>query len=94
MVKSMVRDNTHGNTLWQRKPVSNPPDVRKVDVGTVPAVFSADVVGNGRTVWAGFDGERVICVAATADEARRKWRLLMARKREGEERGRSGNLDT
>jgi hypothetical protein len=46
----------------------------------VPAVFNADAVGNGMTVWAGFDGKRVVCVAATADEARQKWRTFMARK--------------
>jgi hypothetical protein len=44
--------------------------VRKVAVSAVPAVFHADAVSEGKNVWAGFDGESVVCVAATADECR------------------------
>jgi len=48
--------------------------VRKVDVSTVPAAFHADAVTRtGRTVWAAFSGERVICIGATADECRRSY---------------------
>jgi len=49
--------------------------VRKVDVSTVAAVLNPDMVSrNGRTVWAGFDGERVVCLADNADECRALWR--------------------
>jgi len=45
--------------------------VRKVPAESVP--YGDSISRNGRTVWAGFDGERVVCAAATADECRVKW---------------------
>jgi hypothetical protein len=48
--------------------------VQKVDASTVPAVFQADAISRADKVWAGFDGERVVCVGATADECRAKYR--------------------
>lgn len=55
------------------------PDVRKVPADSVP--FGEDICRRGTSVWAGFDGDKVICVEATAVEARRKWRDYMVKKR-------------
>src|SRR5450432_1601974 len=45
-------------------------------------------ISHNKTLWAAFDGERLVCVAATADDARRKYRearkALMPPNRHGE----------
>jgi hypothetical protein len=46
-------------------------DVRKVPAETVP--YGTDISLNGRTVWAAFHEDRVVAVAASAKEARRKY---------------------
>ena len=33
--------------------------------------YGDSISRNGQTVWAAYDGERLVCVAASADEARR-----------------------
>jgi hypothetical protein len=50
----------------------HPPTIRKVPVDSVP--YGASISTNGRTVFAAYDGERLVCVAASATEARRKYR--------------------
>ena len=59
------------------------PNVRKVRADSVP--FGTDICTRGNGVWAAYDGDVLIAVAATADEARKKWRVLMARRREREQ---------
>lgn len=44
--------------------------VRKVPADSVP--YGTDISRNGRTVWIALDGARVVCVAATSEEVRRK----------------------
>lgn len=53
--------------------------MRKVPASSVP--HGESITRNGKTVWVGLDGERVICVAATAGEARRKWTEIHIRRR-------------
>lgn len=54
-------------------------DIRKVACDTVP--YGDCISRNGRTAWAGYDGDgTLVCVAATADEARRKYLDVMARR--------------
>ena len=68
----MSEDN-HGNRrdyARVRIPDPNAPVIRKVPAESVS--LGESISRNGKTVWVGLDGERVICVAATADEARRK----------------------
>jgi hypothetical protein len=48
------------------------PTVRKVGADSVP--FGSSISHNGRTVWAAYNGETLVAVAAPADEARRKYR--------------------
>jgi hypothetical protein len=72
-------DNSHGNTIWQHKP-GVPPDVRKQAADSVP--YGDMICTRGNSVWVAYDGETVIAVTAGAEEARRKWRLYMARKGE------------
>ena len=50
------------------------PPVRKVPADSVP--YGDSISHNGKYVWVALDGERVVCVAATADEARRKFRQI------------------
>lgn len=35
--------------------------------------FAVNISQNGRTVWAAMEGERIVCIAATAPERRRKY---------------------
>jgi hypothetical protein len=59
----------------QKIPVYKPEpkiDVRKVPADSVP--YGSSISHNGKTVWAAYDGERLVCVAATAPQARRKYR--------------------
>lgn len=46
-------------------------DVRKVPATSVP--YGDCISTNGTHVWAAYDGERLVCVAPTAKEARRKY---------------------
>jgi hypothetical protein len=52
-----------------------PPTIRKVPADSVP--YGESISRNGRTVWSASDGERLVCVAATAEEARRKYREML-----------------
>ena len=61
------RINTHS-------PDKHPPTIRKVDASTVP--FGESISRNGHTAWIALDGERLVCVAATACEARSKYREI------------------
>jgi hypothetical protein len=45
--------------------------------------YGESVSRNGRTIWAGYDGEQLVCVATTAEEVRVKYReIRKARERE------------
>lgn len=72
-------EHNHGNRTrtGERKPPQYTPEVRKVRADSVP--YGESISRNGRTVWAAYDGERLVAVGATAEEARRKGRE--ARKR-------------
>jgi len=70
----MSREHGHGNRLSPYSPDRNQPTIRKVDASTVP--YGESISRNGRTVWIALDGERLVCIAATANEARRKYREL------------------
>ena len=48
------------------------PIIKKVDATSVP--YGPDVSRNGKFVWAAFDNDRLVCIAATAPEARRRYR--------------------
>ena len=69
----------HGNRCrtGERKPAQYTPSVRKVPAGTVP--YGESISRNGRTVWAAYYGDRLVAVAATAEEARRKGREALWR---------------
>ncbi len=57
------------------------PTIRKVPADSVP--YGENISRNGRTVWAAYDGETLVVVAATAGEARTKYReALKARERQ------------
>lgn len=69
------------NRIFPHRPDPRPPTLRKVPADSVPFISR-----NGRTVWAAYDGDgTLVCVAATADEARIKYREELKR-REREER--------
>jgi hypothetical protein len=71
-----MRDS-HGNA-GRNKPRRVDPDapvLRKVPADSVP--YGESISGNGRTVIAAYHGERLVCVAATAEEARRRYRALL-----------------
>src|ERR1700722_13753380 len=73
----MSRDGvfgSHGNRvsgprvpLSERRPTMT---IRKVPADSVP--YGDSISRNGRTVHAAYDGERLVCLGASADEARRK----------------------
>jgi len=68
-------DTSHGNkTSWPHRPDPNPPIIRKVPADSVP--YGESVSRNGSTVVAAYDPqtERLVCIAPTAAEARRKYR--------------------
>jgi hypothetical protein len=67
------------NRTKRNRPDKHPPIVRKVPANSVP--FGESICRNGRTVWVALDGERLVCVGATSDEVRSKYRELM--KQEG-----------
>jgi hypothetical protein len=71
-----MKDDRHGNRI-SKPPRSDPhpPTVRKVPAGSVP--YGDSISRNGSSVWAAFnDDGKLICVAATAGEARRKYRSI------------------
>ena len=59
-----MKDERHGNKVGKYRPDPNPPTVRKVPATSVP--YGDSISRNGRTVWVVLEGERVVCVAATA----------------------------
>ena len=71
-----MKDDRHGNRLDAYKPDA-PIDVRKLRADSVP--YGESISRNGKVVWAAYDGERLVCVAATAGEARRKYKSLTAK---------------
>lgn len=64
----------HGNVCRTRprKPDPESMVIRKVPADSVP--YGDSISRNGVFVWAAYDGERLVAVAATADEARAKYR--------------------
>lgn len=52
------------------------PTIRKVPADSLP--YGRDICTHGDHVWAAYDGERLVCVAGTAPEARRKYRKALA----------------
>lgn len=75
------KEHGHGNR-WHIKSESRRPQtmptVRKVPADSVP--YGTDICTRGNSVWAAYDGDVVVAVAPTADEARKKWRTYRARK--------------
>ena len=74
--------DNHGNRRdygTPRKRDPNAPTIRKVPASSV--FLGESISRNGRTVWIALDGERIICVAATAAEARRKAYRIQLRAR-------------
>ena len=60
------------NRIFPHRPDPHPPTVRKVSADSVP--YGDSITHNGRTVWAAYDGETLVVVAASAAEARCKYR--------------------
>lgn len=50
------------------------PTIRKVKAGSVP--YGDQITRRGNYVWAAYDADRLVCVGATAKEARSKYRRL------------------
>lgn len=50
------------------------PTIRKVPADSVP--FGEDICQRGNSVWAAYDGERLVCVAPTAKEARLRYQRI------------------
>ena len=71
---AMSEEHGHGNRARKpRKTDPHPPVIRKIDVDSVP--YGPNISHNGRTLWGAFDDDgHLACVAATAGEARRKYR--------------------
>jgi hypothetical protein len=69
------------NRIKRNRPDEHPPTVRKVPANSVP--YGESISHNGLTVWVALDGERVVCVGATSDEVRSKYRELMNKERRG-----------
>ena len=67
----------HFNKISPRGQPRYTPMVRKVPADSVP--YGESISRNGRTVWAAYIGERLVAVAATAEEARRKCRAVLER---------------
>ncbi len=68
----------HGNVVHHRKQDQRQPTVRKVPVDSVS--YGSDISRNGKTVWAAYslDGA-LVCLGATAEEARAKYRSVCPR---------------
>jgi len=73
-------EHDHGNRIFPHRPDPRPPTLSKVAVGSVP--YGESISHNGRTVVAAYEGERLVCVAPTAEEARRKYREVLAREQQ------------
>jgi hypothetical protein len=71
-----MKDDRHGNRIERYKPDA-PIDIRKVPADSVP--YGESISRNGRTVWVAYDGDRLVCIGATAGEARSKYKLLKAK---------------
>jgi hypothetical protein len=70
-----------GDYANRSKPAAIP--VRKIAAESVP--FGLDVSRNGKHVFAVYDGDKLICLGATADEARGKARRLLVQQRMSEQ---------
>lgn len=70
----MSKEHGHGNRISTHSQDKHPPTIRKVDASTVP--FGESISRNGKHVYVAYDGERRVCIAATATEARRKYREI------------------
>ena len=72
----MTDPSRHGNRISKpHSPDPHPPTVRKVPADSVP--YGDSISRNGSSVWAAYDDNgRLICVCATAGEARRKYRSI------------------
>lgn len=77
----------HGNKNTPHTDAQDVPQVRKVRADSVP--FGEDICRHGKHVWCAYDGDVLIAVTATADEARRKWRVYQVQKRIREQKGSS-----
>lgn len=73
----MNDNHNHGNRTRQRVTPREHIPVVKVPASSVP--YGESISRNGRTVCAVYDGDRLVAVGATADEARRKYREFQAR---------------
>jgi hypothetical protein len=61
------------------------PTIRKVLADSVP--YGRDICAHGNHVWAAYSDGVLVCVAATAPEARRKYRKALADYWNGRNRG-------
>jgi len=52
------------------------PTIRKLAAGSVPYGDSISIRGN--YVWGAFDGDKLVAIGATVDEAKRKYRRVWA----------------
>jgi hypothetical protein len=70
-------EHGHGNRTRPSTPDKHQPTVRKVPADRVP--FGESISRNGRYVYAAYNPgtEQLVCIAATAPEARRKYRERM-----------------
>jgi hypothetical protein len=67
----------HGQSRATRRPSpTQRVTVRKVDADSVP--YGDSVSHNGRTCWIAVDGDRILCVRATAEQARRAGADILA----------------
>ncbi len=74
----MSKEHTHGNKISPSTPERFPCVVRKVPASSVPY---PEVSRNGVYVMGAFDPDtdEMVCYAATAEEARRKYRVIKRR---------------
>jgi hypothetical protein len=75
------KEHGQGNKICPSTPGRYQPEVRKVPADSVP--YGESISRNGQTVWVALDGERIVCVAPSAEEARRKYRDIMLKQRMG-----------
>ncbi len=73
------RGGRHGNRM-NHGPVHAPVEVHKVPADSVP--YGDAITQYGGCVWCAYDDGVLVCVAATAPEARRKYREWAAHRRE------------
>jgi hypothetical protein len=81
-ITTPARADSHGNaTSGPRRSISERfPDMsrRKVPADSVP--FGESISRNGETVWAAYDGETLVAVAATADDVLTKYKAWWYRR--------------